>query len=258
MARAEIGKAARARGKLAPGSRLTQSQVDEIFRRFHEIDPHPKTELHYRDPFTLLVAVILSAQATDASVNRATPDLFRVAGTPEKLAGLGQAGLEEKIKTIGLYRNKAKNLIAMAQRLIAAHGGKVPETREALMALPGVGRKTANVVLNTAFGRNTIGIDTHAFRVANRTGLAPGKTPLEVELTLERIVPERYQRNCHHWLILHGRYVCKAKRPECWRCIINDICLYQPKTPAPGSQAPKPRRGDSRRAGSAAGNSASE
>lgn len=258
MARAEIGKAARARGKLAPGSRLTQSQVDEIFRRFQQIDPHPKTELHYRDPFTLLVAVILSAQATDASVNRATPDLFRVAGTPEKLAGLGQAGLEDKIKTIGLYRNKAKNLIAMAQRLIAEHGGKVPETREALMALPGVGRKTANVVLNTAFGRNAIGIDTHAFRVANRTGLAPGKTPLEVELTLERIVPERYQRNCHHWLILHGRYVCKAKRPECWRCIINDICLYRPKTPAPGSQAPKPRRGDSRRGGSAAGNSASE
>jgi endonuclease-3 len=236
VARTQIGKVARARGKRAPGSRLTQSQVDETFRRFHEIDPHPKTELHYCDPFTLLVAVILSAQATDASVNRATPDLFRIADTPEKLAALGQARLEEKIKFIGLYRSKAKNLIAMAQKLVAEHGRKVPDNREVLMALPGVGRKTANVVLNTAFGQNTIGIDTHAFRVANRTGLAPGKTPLEVELKLERIVPERYKHNCHHWLILHGRYVCKAKRPECWRCIINDICLYRPKTPAPASR----------------------
>jgi endonuclease-3 len=219
--------------KKAPGSRLTQSEVDEIFRRFEEVSPHPKTELHYRDPFTLLVAVVLSAQATDASVNRVTPDLFRTADTPAKLAKLGQAALTDKIKTIGLYRNKAKNLIALANKLVAEHGSKVPDSREVLMTLPGVGRKTANVVLNTAFGQSTIGIDTHAFRVANRTGLAPGKTPLEVELKLDRIVPECYKHNAHHWLILHGRYVCKARKPECWRCIIADICLYRPKTPAP-------------------------
>jgi endonuclease-3 len=223
----------RPEAKKAPGSRLTQSEVDEIFRRFEEVSPHPKTELHYRDPFTLLVAVVLSAQATDASVNRVTPDLFRTADTPEKLARLGEAALTDKIKTIGLYRNKAKNLIALANKLVAEHGGKVPDSREVLMTLPGVGRKTANVVLNTAFGQSTIGIDTHAFRVANRTGLAPGKTPLEVELKLDRIVPERFKHNAHHWLILHGRYVCKARKPECWRCIINDICLYKPKTPAP-------------------------
>ncbi|MFO7479117.1 MAG: endonuclease III, partial [Methyloceanibacter sp.] len=172
-------------------------------------------------------------QATDSSVNRDTPELFRLAGTPDKLAGLSQAALEDKIKTIGIYRNKAKNLIAMAKALVAEHGGKVPKTREALMSLPGVGRKTANVVLNTAFGQSTIGIDTHAFRVANRTGLAPGKTPLEVELTLDRVVPARYKPNAHHWLILHGRYVCKARKPECWRCIIADICIFKPKTPLP-------------------------
>jgi endonuclease-3 len=233
VAAQEKGVKGKARGKRAPGSRLTEAEIAEIFRRFHNLNPHPTTELHYKDPFTLLVAVILSAQATDASVNRVTPDLFRTAGTPEELARLGQAGLEAKIKTIGLYRNKAKNLIAMAKQLVAEHGGKVPERREVLMTLPGVGRKTANVVLNTAFGQNTIGIDTHAFRVANRTGLAPGKTPLEVELKLEKVVPERYKHNCHHWLILHGRYVCKAKKPECWRCIIADICLFRPKTPAP-------------------------
>jgi endonuclease III len=230
---AKNGKTARVRGKRAPGSRLTEAEIGEMFHRFQELDPHPKTELHYQDPFTLLVAVILSAQATDSSVNRATPELFRLAGTPDKLAGLSQAALEDKIKTIGIYRNKAKNLIAMAKALVAEHGGKVPETREALMSLPGVGRKTANVVLNTAFGQSTIGIDTHAFRVASRTGLAPGKTPLEVELTLDRVVPARYKPNAHHWLILHGRYVCKARKPECWRCIIADICLYKPKTPLP-------------------------
>jgi endonuclease III len=233
VVRSKAVREAQRRSKKTPGSRLTEAEIDEIFLRFQEFDPHPKTELEYRDPFTLLVAVILSAQATDASVNRATPDLFRIADTPEKLAQLGQQGLEAKIKTIGLYRNKAKNLIAMAQKLVTEHNGKVPETRELLMSLPGVGRKTANVVLNTAFGQNTIGIDTHAFRVANRTGLAPGKTPLEVELKLNRIVPERYKHNAHHWLILHGRYICKARKPECWRCIIADICLYQPKTPAP-------------------------
>jgi endonuclease-3 len=227
------GKRPRTSSKRAPGSRLTPHEIDEIFRRFEKISPHPTTELHYKDPFTLLVAVVLSAQATDASVNRATPDLFRIADTPEKLSKLGETAVMDKIKTIGLYRGKAKNLIALSKALLAEHGGKVPESREELMTLPGVGRKTANVVLNTAFGQDTIGIDTHAFRVANRTGLAPGKTPLEVELKLERIVPERYKHNAHHWLILHGRYVCKARRPECWRCIINDICLFKPKTPAP-------------------------
>ena len=233
MAHQKTGGTKRASPKRVPGSRLTQGQIDEIFRRFAEADPHPKTELQYRDPFTLLVAVVLSAQATDSSVNRATPDLFRIADTPEKMARLTQAGLEAKIKTIGLYRSKAKNLIALAKKLLAEHGGTVPEDREVLMTLPGVGRKTANVVLNTVFGQNTIGIDTHAFRVANRTGLAPGKTPIEVELKLERVVPERYKHNCHHWLILHGRYVCKARKPECWRCIIADLCLFKPKTPAP-------------------------
>ena len=232
--RRKAGKS-RAKTKRAPGSRLSAEAIEEIFRRFAKLDPQPKTELRYRDPFTLLVAVVLSAQATDASVNRATPELFAIAGTPEKLAAIGAAALEDKIKTIGLYRSKAKNLIALAKKLIAEHGGKVPGTREALMTLPGVGRKTANVVLNTAFSQNTIGIDTHAFRVANRTGLAPGKTPLEVELKLERVVPEPYKHNCHHWLILHGRYVCKARKPECWRCIIADLCLYKPKTPAPAA-----------------------
>ena len=227
------GSTKRTRAKRAPGSRLTQEQVDEIFRRFHKADPNPKTELHYRDPFTLLVAVVLSAQATDSSVNRATPELFRVADTPEKMVKLGEAGLIDKIKMIGLYRSKAKNLIALSKALAEQHGSKVPDNREALEALPGVGRKTANVVLNVAFGQGTIAVDTHLFRVANRSGLAPGKNPLEVELTLDRVVPERYKHNCHHWLILHGRYVCKARKPACWRCLINDICLYEPKTAAP-------------------------
>jgi endonuclease III len=228
--RAPGGSAKRTRAKRAPGSRLTQEQVDEIFRRFHNANPNPKTELHYRDTFTLLVAVVLSAQATDSSVNRATPELFRVADTPEKMVMLGEAGLIDKIKMIGLYRSKAKNLIALSKALAEQHGSKVPNNREALEALPGVGRKTANVVLNVAFGQSTIAIDTHAFRVANRTGLAPGKTPLEVELKLNSIVPERYKHNAHHWLILHGRYVCKARRAECWRCLINDICLFKPKS----------------------------
>jgi endonuclease-3 len=226
-------KTRRGKGAKARGSRLTPAKVDEIFRRFDKLDPHPKTELRYADPFTLLVAVVLSAQATDSSVNKATPDLFKVADTPEKLIELGEAKLTEKIKTIGLYRGKAKNLIALSQKLVAEFDGKVPNNREALVTLPGVGRKTANVVLNVAFGQSTIAVDTHIFRVSNRTGLAPGKTPLEVELTLDRVVPERYKHTCHHWLILHGRYVCKARKPECWRCLINDICLYKPKTPAP-------------------------
>ena len=224
-----VGKSA----KKTPRSLLTEDQIEEIFRRFAAADPDPKTELRYRDPFTLLVAVVLSAQATDISVNQATPALFAVANTPEKLLELGEQALIEKIKTIGLYRSKAKNLIALSRKLIEQHDERVPDSREALVALPGVGRKTANVVLNVAFGQPTIAVDTHLFRVANRTGLAPGKDPLQVELILDRVVPERYKHNCHHWLILHGRYVCKARKPECWRCLINDICLYQPKTPAP-------------------------
>jgi endonuclease III len=220
--------------KKPKGSRLTEAAIEEMFRRLAAANPDPKTELHYSDPFTLLVAVVLSAQATDSSVNRAAPELFRLAKTPQQLADLGEAALIDKIKTIGLYRSKARNLIALAKKLVADHDGKVPQSREALEALPGVGRKTANVVLNTAFGEPVIAVDTHAFRVANRTGLAPGKTPLEVELTLDRVVPERYKHGAHHWLILHGRYVCKARKPECWRCLIADICLYQPKTPPPG------------------------
>jgi len=223
----------RGKGGKAPGSRLTEAQIEEIFRRFQAMSPHPKTELRYADPFTLLVAVVLSAQATDSSVNKATPDLFKLADTPAKLIKLGEAKLTEQIKAIGLFRGKARNLIALSQKLVEDFHGEVPDNREALVTLPGVGRKTANVVLNVAFGQATIAVDTHLFRVANRTGLAPGKNPLEVELTLDRVVPERYKHNCHHWLILHGRYVCKARKPECWRCLINDICLYEPKTPAP-------------------------
>jgi endonuclease-3 len=207
--------------------------VDEIFARFQAANPDPETELFYNDNFTLLVAVVLSAQATDAGVNRATPGLFRAANTPEKMVALGEAGVTDKIKTIGLYRNKAKNVVALSKKLVEDHDSEVPDTRDQLEALPGVGRKTANVVLNVAFGQPTIGIDTHAFRVANRTGLAPGKTPLKVEEVLNRIVPERYKHNAHHWLILQGRYVCKARKPECWRCIIADICLFNPKTEAP-------------------------
>jgi len=181
----------------------------------------------------LLVAVILSAQATDRSVNQATAKLFAVARTPEALAALGPEGLAPYIRTIGLWSAKAHNLAAMSQILLDHHGGEVPRNREDLEALPGVGRKTANVILNTAFGEPTIAVDTHIFRVSNRTGLAPGKTPLKVEDVLNRVVPERYKHNCHHWLILHGRYVCKARKPECWRCIVADICVFRPKTPPP-------------------------
>ena len=220
----------RATPKRAPGSRLTHAQIDEIFRRFAKMSPNPKTELHYRDPFTLLVAVVLSAQATDASVNRVTPDLFRIADTPEKLARLGEAALTERIKTIGLFRNKAKNLIATCKLLLERHEGAVPRTREELQALPGVGRKTANVILNTAFGEPTIAVDTHIFRVANRTGIAPGKDVLSVETKLLKFTPEEFQRDAHHWLILHGRYVCKARKPECPACLIRDLCDYKQKT----------------------------
>jgi endonuclease III len=223
------------RVRKAPGSKLTEPQIAEMFARFEARDPDPKTELAYKDPFTLLVAVVLSAQATDASVNRATPALFAAADTPAKMVALGEEAVTDLIKTIGLYRNKAKNVVALSKKLIEEHGGTVPESREVLESLPGVGRKTANVVLNVAFGEPTIAIDTHIFRVSNRTGLAPGKTPLKVEEVLNRVVPERYKHNCHHWLILHGRYVCKARKPECWRCIVAEICVFKPKTPAPAS-----------------------
>ena len=223
------------RAKKAPGSKLTEAQIEQMFERFSAGNSDPTTELHYKDPFTLLVAVVLSVQATDASVNRATPALFAAADTPAKMVALGEKAVTDKIKTIGLYRNKAKNVVALSKKLVEEHGGEVPESRDVLESLPGVGRKTANVVLNVAFGEPTIAIDTHIFRVSNRTGLAPGTTPLQVEETLNRVVPQRYKHNCHHWLILHGRYVCKARKPECWRCIIADICVFTPKTAAPAA-----------------------
>jgi endonuclease-3 len=210
--------------------RLSKQSVEEIFRRFCERDPKPEGELHYVNPFTLLVAVVLSAQATDAGVNKATPKLFALADTPQRMAALGEERVTELIRTIGLYRNKAKNIVALAKKLIDEHDGEVPRSREALEALPGVGRKTANVVLNIAFGEPTIAVDTHIFRVANRTGLAPGKTPRAVEDGLATVVPAPYRLHAHHWLILHGRYVCKARKPDCPDCLIADLCLYSDKT----------------------------
>ena len=204
----------------------------EIFRRLHEDNPDPKTELAYTTPFELLVAVTLSAQSTDVGVNKATARLFPVANTPQAIYALGVEGLSEYIKTIGLYNSKAKNVIEACRLLIERHGGEVPQTREALEALPGVGRKTANVVLNMAFGEPTMAVDTHVFRVGNRTGLAPGKTPLEVELGLEKIIPPRFMLHAHHWLILHGRYTCLARKPRCEVCIINDLCKWPEKTVA--------------------------
>lgn len=202
----------------------------EIFSRLQALNPNPTTELEYRTPFELLTAVLLSAQATDISVNAATRKLFAVANTPESVCRLGVAGVEPYIRTIGLFRTKAKHLIATCKILIRDHGGEVPEDRDALEALPGVGRKTANVVLNTAFGWETIAVDTHIFRVSNRTGLAHGKTVSEVEKRLERLVPAEFKRQAHHWLILHGRYICKARKPECWQCPIRDLCDYRSKS----------------------------
>jgi endonuclease-3 len=202
----------------------------EIFARLARANPRPTTELAYRTPYELLVSVILSAQATDRSVNLATAELFKVADTPQKMLALGLDGLVPYIRTIGLYRNKAAHILEASRLLVERHGGEVPATREALEALPGVGRKTANVVLNTAFGHDTIAVDTHIFRVANRTGLAPGETPLEVEERLLKFVPEEYRKDAHHWLILHGRYVCKARKPDCPQCLIRDLCEYRPKT----------------------------
>ena len=223
---------------------MKKADVEEFFRRLKANDPEPEGELQYINPYTLLVAVVLSAQATDVGVNKATGPLFEVADTPEKMLALGEAKLREYIKTIGLYNTKAKNVIKLSQQLIDDHGGAVPRDREALEKLPGVGRKTANVVLNIAFGEPTIAVDTHIFRVGNRTGLAPGKTPLEVELKLEKVVPEGRKLHAHHWLILHGRYVCKARKPDCPACVIEDLCAYKAKTTfeAPAGPAKKKAR----------------
>jgi endonuclease-3 len=210
---------------------MKRENVVKLFRRLRALDPHPTTELHYKTPFELLVAVILSAQATDVGVNKATRRLFPVAKTPQAILDLGEEGLKPYIATIGLYNAKAKNIIATCRALIERHGGKVPRSREALEALPGVGRKTANVVMNTAFGEETIAVDTHIFRVANRTGLARGKTVRAVEDRLMKVVPPEFRKDAHHWLILHGRYVCKARKPLCPVCAIRDLCAYKHKTP---------------------------
>ena len=205
----------------------------EFFRRLAELDPHPVTELEYATPFELLTAVLLSAQATDVGVNKATRRLFPVANTPQQFLELGQEGLESYIATIGLYRSKARHLIETCRILLEQHHGEVPRSREALKALPGVGRKTANVVLNIVFGEPTIAVDTHIFRLANRTGLAPGKDVAAVEQKLLKVVPAEFRLHAHHWLILHGRYVCKARRPECWNCVVNDLCDYRAKELTP-------------------------
>ncbi|MET0631230.1 MAG: endonuclease III [Xanthobacteraceae bacterium] len=240
LRKARAGKAAAVKGprkrlaadvKAAAGAlpQWTTAEIEEAFRRFHASDPEPEGELEHVTPYTLLVAVVLSAQATDAGVNKATPALFAAADTPAKMAALGEAQVQELIKTIGLYRTKAKNVVALSKKLVEEHGGEVPRTREALEALPGVGRKTANVVLNIAFGEPTIAVDTHIFRVGNRTGLATGKTPFEVEMKLEAVVPAQYKRHAHHWLILHGRYICVARRPQCEKCLIADLCKWPGK-----------------------------
>ncbi len=209
---------------------MKRADIEEFFRRLQSEMPDPRGELNYINPYTLLVAVVLSAQATDVGVNKATEGLFKVADTPEKMIALGEEGLKEYIRTIGLFNSKAKNVVRLSEILMQEHGGQVPRDREALERLPGVGRKTANVVLNIAFGEPTIAVDTHIFRLGNRTGLAPGKTPREVEDKLEKAVPPHYKLHAHHWLILHGRYVCKARKPDCGSCVVNDLCGYKAKT----------------------------
>ncbi|MFO1070460.1 MAG: endonuclease III [Geminicoccaceae bacterium] len=221
---------------------MTDAQIERMFAMLAAANPEPRTELEYRDPFTLLVAVVLSAQATDVGVNKATRPLFAEAATPAAILALGEEALRQRISTIGLYRNKAKNVIALCRQLLDEHGGLVPKDRAALERLPGVGRKTANVVLNEAFGEPTIAVDTHVFRVANRTGLAPGRTPEAVEQGLLQAVPERFKHGAHHWLILHGRYTCKAIRPECWRCPIADVCAFPEKRLMPDQRSPSPRK----------------
>lgn len=209
---------------------MKKADIEEFFRRLEALDPNPRGELDYINPYTLLVAVVLSAQATDVGVNKATGPLFRMAETPEKMLALGEARVRDYIKTIGLFNTKAKNVIALSRLLIGEHGGEVPRDRAALEKLPGVGRKTANVVLNIAFGVPTIAVDTHIFRLGNRTGIAPGKTVLVVEQKLEKAVPAKYRLHAHHWLILHGRYICKARKPDCPACPVNDLCAYKAKT----------------------------
>jgi endonuclease-3 len=224
---------------------VKKAEVAELYRLLADRTPEPKTELDSVNDFTLLVAVVLSAQATDASVNIATREMFKTVNTPRAMLELGEERLRDTIKTIGLFNTKAKNVILLSQILVEQFDGEVPRDRDLLIALPGVGRKTANVVMNTAFGAETFAVDTHVFRVSNRTGLAPGKNPLEVELKLDAVTPQPYRRDAHHLLILHGRYVCKARLPECWRCVIADICRYKPKTPPPPGTArpakPRPR-----------------
>ena len=224
---------------------MKKGEVFEFFRRLAEDNPSPTTELESENPYQLLVAVVLSAKATDVSVNIACRPLFTKIRTPQQMVALGEDDLRNAIKTIGLFNTKAKNVIALSEALIRDFGGQVPRTREELQSLPGVGRKSANVVLNTAFGEETFAVDTHVFRVCNRTGLAPGKNPDEVEAKLEKIVPQPFRRDAHHWLILHGRYTCKARTPECWRCLVADLCRYTPKTPPPKTKT-KPARSGSR------------
>ena len=219
---------------------LAADEAAEFYRRLAARTPDPETELEFVNHYTLLVAVVLSAQATDASVNLATRALFREVDTPQKMVALGEERLREAIRTIGLFNTKAKNVIALSEALIARHGGEVPADRDALQALPGVGRKTANVVMNCAFGAETFAVDTHVFRVSNRTGLAPGRDVLEVERGLDARTPPPYRRDAHHLLILHGRYTCKARTPECWRCVAADLCRYEPKTPPPGARRKAP------------------
>lgn len=222
---------------------MKKDQVFEFYRRLAEGNPAPETELEYVNPYTLLVAVALSAQATDVGVNKATRSLFAKVKTPQQMLELGKEELKQHIKTIGLFNTKARNVIAAARVLVDQFDGEVPQERDKLEKLPGVGRKTANVVLNVAFGQPTIAVDTHIFRVANRTGLAPGKNPLEVELKLAKATPEPFVTHAHHWLILHGRYICKARLPECWRCPVADLCAYKPKTPAPKAKSSAARGG---------------
>lgn len=214
----------------AQNASMKKADIYELFRRFHEAEPEPKGELNYVNPFTLLVAVVLSAQATDIGVNKATGPLFAVADTPEKMFALGEEGIRDYIKTIGLFNAKAANVYKLCQILIEEHNSEVPQTREELVKLPGVGRKTANVVLNMAFGQPTIAVDTHLFRLGNRLGLAKGKTPDEVELKLEKVIPDEFKMHAHHWLILHGRYICKARKPLCEKCIVHDLCKSKDKT----------------------------
>jgi endonuclease-3 len=217
---------------------FSRKEIEEFFTRLRAHNPHPETELEYLNPYTLLVSVVLSAQATDKSVNKATEPLFKVASTPEAMAALGEETLTGYIKTIGLYRMKAKNVIALSKILTEKYGGEIPHNRDLLQELPGVGRKTANVVMNVAFGQPTIAVDTHIFRVGNRTGIAPGKTPLDVELMLDKRTPAEFKLHAHHWLILHGRYTCVARKPLCPTCVVRDLCRYRDKTKEPGA-APK-------------------